>query len=44
MSPTQCSLALDSGERVDARQDQLETVVPKKEGSRLLVVSGQALL
>ncbi len=42
MSPTRCSLRLEgSGESVDANQDQLETVVPKKEGARVLVVSGR---
>lgn len=41
MSPTLCTVLLDSGRRVDAHQHQLETIVPRKEGSRVLVVSGK---
>lgn len=38
--PTLCSVSLDTGEQIEAQQRQLETVIPKKEGARLLVVSG----
>lgn len=40
--PTACSLVVvESGEKLAAvRQSQLETVVPKEEGRRLLVVNG----
>ena len=41
MAPRICSVSLDSGERVEAQQSQLETVVPKKEGARVLVVAGR---
>ena len=41
MAPTLCSIVLDSGERIEARQPQLETVIPKKEGARLLIVAGE---
>ena len=40
-SPTSCSIHLDSGSRVDADQRELETVVPRKEGARILVVAGK---
>ena len=40
-SPTSCSIQLDSGSRVDADQQELETVVPRREGARILVVAGK---
>lgn len=40
MAPKLCSLQLDSGERTEVEQHQLETVVPKKEGARVLVLAG----
>ena len=40
-SPTSCSLQLDSGGRTDASQHELETIVPRKEGTRVLVVAGK---
>ena len=40
-SPTSCSVQLDSGGRTDASQHELETVVPRKEGARVLVVAGK---
>lgn len=41
MSPTLCTVVLDSGSPVDAYQSELETIVPKKEGARVLVVGGK---
>lgn len=41
LTPSLCSVLLDTGERLDAHHGQLETVIPKKEGARLLVVSGR---
>ena len=42
VTPTRCSIFLDSGDRtVDAEQSQLETVVPKKEGTRVLLLQGK---
>jgi len=40
MSPTLCTVQLEEGGNQDCRQDQLETVVPKTRGARLLIVSG----
>ena len=40
MSPTQCSVYIEGRGSVDAAQHELETVVPRREGSRILVVSG----
>ena len=41
MAPTLCSVVLDGGERIEAQQQQLETVIPKREGARLLIVAGE---
>lgn len=41
MSRTECSILLDDGRSIDAQQQDLETVIPKKEGARVLVVAGQ---
>ena len=40
MSSELCSLHLDSGDRVDVTQDQIETSIPRAEGGRVLILLG----
>ena len=40
MSPYTCSIELDSGERIEADQHQIETGIPRKEGARVLILMG----
>lgn len=40
MSRHSCTVHLDSGERIDLEDGQIETSIPKKEGSRVLILLG----
>ena len=40
LEPTVGSIFLDSGESLEAAQSQLETLVPKQDGARVMLLGG----